>query len=184
MSSTILKDAQEFVTARNTYSKKGPAVYDGLFLKRMVMDELEELRVAKNPTEKVDAILDIAYYTLTELCKVGGLTDGLDTLAFDDEKDEPYPHDFDYEQVYNFVSLLDFKWPWCANVLVYYCVHLLREIPAATCWRRVHFANMTKYRGNVRIVDGKVMKPDDFVPPDDDLTRILEGSRPLLGPDA
>jgi predicted HAD superfamily Cof-like phosphohydrolase len=65
-------DCQEFA---NLYLEKTQQKATGKinreFIIKMVMDELDELKEAKDETEEVDALLDATYYIFDHLAKTG-----------------------------------------------------------------------------------------------------------------
>lgn len=63
---TFAKTVQE-----KTGNKPFTGKIDRQFIKRMVMDELNELDDAKDETEEVDALLDAVYYIFDHLAKTG-----------------------------------------------------------------------------------------------------------------
>ena len=66
------QDCTEFA---HLYAKKTGKIFGGKmdmkFIKKMINDELEEFREAKDEAEQVDAILDIVYYIFDHLVKTG-----------------------------------------------------------------------------------------------------------------
>ena len=64
---------QDALTFATTVSSKTNKPFSGKinveFITKMVQDELEELKEAKDETEKVDALLDAVYYILDHLAK-------------------------------------------------------------------------------------------------------------------
>jgi|AntAceMinimDraft_11_1070367.scaffolds.fasta_scaffold235232_1 predicted HAD superfamily Cof-like phosphohydrolase len=65
-------DCKEFATL---YNERTGNHFDGKidrkFITQMVYDELEELKVAKDEAEEVDALLDAVYYMLNHLAGTG-----------------------------------------------------------------------------------------------------------------
>jgi len=71
----LFGDVAEFTKLRNTKLGKeeasGGAPIDRKFITQMIMDELDELKEAKDEAEEVDALLDAVYYALQHLSTTG-----------------------------------------------------------------------------------------------------------------
>lgn len=69
----MFSNCLEFTKARNSKLglSTGTSKIDRKFITKMVMDELEELKEAKDVTEEVDALLDATYYILQHLSNTG-----------------------------------------------------------------------------------------------------------------
>ena len=130
-------------------------------------------------TMQVDAIIDIAYYVATELVKKGGASmhtmEELKDLRFKDECDGGVlPRDVSYDRLRGFISCIDFESPHSLSRLLIWCATEVKDMPMEQCWLAVHDANMEKYTNPVYGDDGKLLKPKNFVPPDERIQHIIE----------
>lgn len=68
----MYKDCQEFTKLYYEKTRKSSSgKIDKKFIRKMVLDELDELDVAKDEAEEVDALLDATYYILQHLATTG-----------------------------------------------------------------------------------------------------------------
>ena len=66
--------------------------------------------------------------------------------------------------------------------LVYYILNHLATtgLDIRPVWKLIHDANMTKFGpGGYKREDGKWCKPPNFVPPDDEIRKVIENQRRL-----
>jgi len=171
------------------------------FIVKMVRDEMKELDVAKDITEKIDAVYDAVYYILQHISTL----DSFETIrSILDNPDFPFHQSFtamkimkmfgtsppkDQDSAFlimmvdgmmNRVALRKSE-PDTGTVVYLFAVVsvLLAWVSTFQCdtlpvWNMIHFANMCKFSDDGHLgEDGKWYKPSNFVPPDSDIRLYL-----------
>lgn len=170
------------------------------FINRMIADELNELKEAKDDAEIVDAMLDISYYILQHLSTT---TIDVETewktkykiaLEFDVLKTK-FLHvcntnsfflakDREVFQVLINLHLPIIKGSELNSLLTILNVCLTfpytKGVNIKPVWALIHNANMTKFGPGGRLENGKWMKPSSFVPPDDDIRKEIKTQLQLI----
>ena len=183
----LFQDCQEFTKLYN--EKTGKQKQDKInviFISKMIKDEFEELDLAKDETEEVDALLDAIYYILQHLssttininCNLIRSTDFQSDLKLINNKIEK-------KKITNYMETQLIKLKEASdemdkvNILIQLTNTILTTLVKTglnihPIWNLIHKANMTKFGpgGYVNQL-GKWCKPKDFVPPDEDIRKEI-----------
>ena len=152
------------------------------FINKMILDEIEEMRVAKDETEKIDALLDIFYYSMNALVSCGfdakplmlgtkqsptkKVCNECVIVARIHDRLRPLPDLDQKSKKLNIAVIAAF----CFNEIMN-SGHDFKRL-----FDIVHTANMTKFTlpGGSLGESGKWNKPPAFVAPDAELRRVIE----------
>lgn len=189
----MIRYAQAVKQFTNLYQDKVKNLPDGLpiqtelnvkFITQMIRDEMAELVQAKDETERVDALVDIFYYSLDSLLRCDfNFSIYLHTTTKAKVRhvhvEEMYTRinrklvdlravKSESERRYKIIAIATM----CFNE-VQNCGHDFKQI-----FNLVQEANMSKFTlpGGYLDEQGKWCKPPEFVAPDDDIRQIVEAN--------
>lgn len=168
----LFNNCREFSRLRlSKLNKKSDGKINRDFIRRMVADEMQELLVARDVAEEIDAILDACYYMLEHVATAG--KEYMYLLKQYDMTINKHIINFDKNKIAETINgMLDVKICNTETLInaASYCIMLIyshgwNPLPI---WDLIHTANMTKFGpGGYQNELGKWEKPANFVKPDD-----------------